>query len=83
MKPPTGASSEYLNFSSRPFDASNIPPKYTSKDAIHEITKSTKDESELKIIVEYARIGNGMNNKNKTPKNLPQQFLHFEDRVVS
>ena len=77
MKPPTGASSEYLNFSSRPFDASNIPPKYTSKDAIHEITKSTKDESELKIIAEYARIGNGMNNKNKTPKKLATAIFAF------
>ena len=63
MKLPTGANNEYLNFSSRPFAASSIPPKYTSEDAIHEIIKSTNDESLLKII-EYPNIGNGINNKN-------------------
>ena len=56
MKLPTGASKEYLNFRSSPFTASSIPPRYTSEDEIHEITKSTNDESVLKMI-EYPKIG--------------------------
>ena len=76
MKPPTGANNEYLNFSSSPFTASSIPPKYTSEDAIHEITKSTNDESLLKI-TEYPKIGNGINSKNKTPKKLATAIFAF------
>ena len=48
----------------------------TSEDAIHEITKSTKDESLLKI-TEYPKIGNGINNKNKTPKKLATAIFEF------
>jgi len=51
---------------------------YTSIEAMHDIAKSIKNESVLlKKIIEYPNIGNGINNKNKTPKKLAIAIFAF------